>query len=108
MAVNSPPFSIRSCYLLTALRVATREAGEATVLVCHLLLTALWALTLRASTILDVLLQSTLNAILPCVDVLVVEVQAVDQRHNLFDWHVVAQYTRDTLRIVPEALVEQT
>ena len=40
------PYLFTIWYLLTALRVAAREAGEATVLVCHLLLAALWTLTL--------------------------------------------------------------
>ena len=42
-------------YLLTALRVSAREAGEATVLVSHLLLTALRALALGVGAVLDIL-----------------------------------------------------
>jgi hypothetical protein len=72
------------------------------------LLTTLWTATLAASTILDVLLQRALNTVLPCVDGLRVEVQAVNKLNNLVNRHAVAQYARDKLRIVPELLVEES
>jgi hypothetical protein len=40
------PSLIYSCYLLTALRVAAAHTGEASVLVCHILLATLWTLAL--------------------------------------------------------------
>ena len=59
---------------LVALRITTRHTSQTTILIRHVLLTALWAATLTASTILDILLEGTLNTILPSVDSLRVEV----------------------------------
>ena len=79
--------------LLVALRVAARHTSQATILVGHILLATLWASTLTSGTILNILLQGTLNTILPCVDGLRVEVPAVNELNNLVDRHAVAQDT---------------
>ena len=93
---------------LTALRVAACHTGKTTILVCHILLTTLRAATLTTCTISDILLQCALNAILPSVDSLRVEVETVYKLYNLVDRHAVTKYTRDKLCVVPELLVEES
>ena len=95
-------------YPLSALGVSAGHAGETSVLVCHVLLSALWTLALRLRAVLDILFECALYAVFPRVDVLAVEMQTVDERNDLLDRHVVAQYARNQFGVVPETLVEQT
>jgi hypothetical protein len=76
-------------------------------LVCHLLLSTLRTFAFGFGAVCDILLECSLNTILPCVDTLAIEVQAIDKVYNLVDWHAMSQYSRDELGVVPELLIEQ-
>ena len=79
-----------------------------TALFEYQLIFTFWTLFAGGCSVLNISFQSTLHTILPCVDGLRVEVQAVNELNNLVDRHAVAQYARDKLRVVPELLVEET
>ena len=95
---------------LTTFRIPTCHTSQTSILVGHVLLTTLWAATLTTSAILDILLEGTLDTILPCVDGLRVEVEAVDKLHNLVNRHALTVNTMDCHRLTDmrEALATAT
>ena len=92
----------------TAFTVAAVLADQAALLIDEVgraaLLAFLTGLVLGA--VGDVLFQGAFYAVLPGVDALVVEVEALDEVEDVHDGHAVADDARDELGVVPELLTE--
>src|SRR5690606_3648776 len=45
-------------------------------------------------------------SVLPGVDVLIVEIESIDKIYHVVDWHIVPEYARNQLGVVPVFLVK--